>query len=465
MREFRRKYFGDKAFYTYALGLAIPMIIQNLITNFVSMLDNIMVGQVGTLQMSGVSIVNQFVFIFNITIFGAVSGAGIFGTQFFGKSDHEGHKYTVRFRLMMIVLLLVVFSTILRVFETPLISLFLSDQNDPRIAQETLNYGIDYLRIIILSFIPFGIGQAYASAIMECGETSIPMMGSMAAIGVNLVLDYGLIFGKLGMPCMGVKGAALATVIAKCIEAAVMIIWAHTHLQRNQYLIGLYKSFKVPVPLAKDIIKKGFPLLINEFLWSLGMSTVAQCYSVRGIEVVAARNISSTITNLFNVFFVQMGHCLGIVVGLKLGEGDMEGAKLYNGRMMMLSEMITSAIAIIMIPVSFVFPKIYNTESSVMQLATTFILISAVAMPIWSYTNAAYFTLRSGGRTGITFLFDFVFTWVVMIPLAFVLTNYTTIGIEMVFAIVTFSEILKVILGYFMVRSDIWVNNIVNTHG
>lgn len=461
MRKFREKYIGDKAFYMHAISLALPMIIQNLITNFVSMLDNIMVGKVGTMQMSGVSIVNQFIFVFNITIFGAVSGASIFGTQFYGKGDHEGHKYSMRFRLIATSVIIVIFAVIFNLFDNQLINLFLSKDDAPEVVAATLGYGKSYLRIIIWSLIPFGIGQAYSSIVREIGETKIPMIGSFAAIGVNLLLDYGLIFGKLGMPKMGVAGAALATVVAKIIEAIVVVVWAHTHKEKNRYIEGLYSSFYVPGYLVKEMIIKGCPLLFNEFLWSLGMSAVAQSYSVRGIEVVAARNISSTITNMFNVVFVQMGGCLGLMVGLKLGEGDLEGARDTDNKMIMLSEILTIIITVFMVPVAYVFPSIYNTEQSVKELSTYFILISALAMPIWAYTNAAYFTLRSGGKTGITFAFDFCFSWFIMIPLAYVLTHFTSMGIHSVFTIVTMSEIIKVFIGYFMVKSDVWVVNIV----
>lgn len=464
MNSFKAKYFGSREFYVHAMTLALPMIIQNLITNFVSLLDNIMVGQVGTMQMSGVSIVNQFLFIFNITVFGAVSGAGIFGTQFFGKGDHEGHKHTMRFRLVMVSILIIVFMVVLRTFDEALIGLFLSKNDSREVIKATLSYGRDYLRIIIFSLIPFGIGQAYSSVVMECGETKIPMMGSLSAIGINLVLDYGLIFGKLGMPCLGVAGAAIATVVAKCIEALVVIIWAHTHKDKNKYIVGLYSSLHVPKALAKEILITGFPLIINEFLWSLGIGVIAQSYSVRGIEVVAARNISSTLINLCNVIFVQMGHCLGILVGMKLGEGDMEGAKDTNNKMIMLSLMLTLIILVITIPLGLIFPGIYNTEDSVKDLASFFIIISAIAMPIYSYTNTAYFALRSGGRTGITFLFDFGFSWIVMIPLAFILTHFTMLDIHIVYIIVTWSEFFKAVIGYFMVRSEIWVQNIVNDH-
>lgn len=462
MEKFKNKYIGDRQFYMYVLGIAIPMIIQNLITNFVSMLDNIMVGRLGTTQMSGVSIVNQFMFVFNITIFGGVSGASIFGTQFFGKGDHEGQKYTVRFRVIMALIIILISGGILNFCGSDLISLFLSKDDSPEIIAETLKYGEQYLSIMIWSMIPFGIGQVYSSVVRECGETRIPMYGSMAAIGVNLCLDYGLIFGKAGLPKMGVLGAAVATLIAKTIEALVVIIWAHTHHDKNKYIVGLYKDLYIPSNLVKQMIIKGSPLLVNEFLWSMGMSVIAQCYSVISIDVVGARNIASTITNLFSVIFIQLGGSIGIIVGAKLGAGLLEEARDTDNKLIFFSIVSTVVVSIFLLPVAKFYPQIYKTDEHVKALASYFIIIQAISMPIWSYTNACYFTLRSGGKTGITFLFDFVFTWFVMIPLAFVLTRYTNMEIHLLFAVVTFSEIIKVLVGHFMIKSDIWINNLVD---
>lgn len=463
MKSLKEKYIGDRQFYAHALSIAVPMIIQNLITNFVSMLDNIMVGRVGTAQMSGVSIVNQFLFVFNLTVFGGISGASIFGTQFFGKGDHEGQKYTVRFRLIMVAVLIAIGAVVFNLFGTDLISLFISEDDEPALKAATLLYGQEYLKIMIWSLIPFGIGQVYASVVRECGETKIPMYGSMAAIGINLFLDYGLIFGKFGLPQLGVVGAAVATVVAKIIEAAVVVIWAHTHKGRNKYIDGLYKGFYIPGKLAGQMILKGFPLLANEFLWSLGMSVIAQSYSVRGLDVVGARNIASTITNLFNVVFVQMGACIGIIVGAKLGAGQLKEARDADNKLVFFSVAITFIISFLMFPIAKFFPMIYKTEQNIKDLATYYIIIQATAMPIWAYTNACYFTLRSGGKTGITFLFDFLFSWVVMIPLAFGLSHFTDMDIHLLFAIVTYSEILKVVVGHFMIKSNMWMNNLVDT--
>ena len=461
----KKKYIGSREFYGYVIKLVLPMILQNVITNLVSMLDNIMIGRVGTLQMDGVSIANQFIFIFNLSIFGALSGPGIFGAQFYGKGDHEGQKYTFRFRLIVSVLLLAVGIAIFTIFEEPLINLYINAEDTPQEALETLGYGVTYLRIMRFGLIPFAIGQAYSSVVRECGETKVPMYASLAAIGVNLVLDYGLIFGRLGLPEMGVAGAALATVVAKVIAVFIVIVWAHRHKERNRYIIGLFRGFKIPLDLTGKMIVKGFPLLMNEFLWSSGMSIIAQAYSLRGLDVVAARNIAGTLTNLYNVFFIQMGACTAIILGQELGAGKLLKAKEDSNKLLFFSVAMSAVLGLLMLPVAKYFPMIYNTSDEIKSLATSLLLLQAFAMPIWAYTNSSYFIIRSGGRTGITFLFDFVFTWVVMIPLAVCLSRFTDMEFKQIFMIVTYSEFFKCIIGYFMVHSNMWVRNIVGTGG
>ena len=459
---FRKKFIGDRGFYKMVLSMVIPMILQMAVTNLVSLIDNIMVGRLGTDPMSGVSIINQFVFVFNVTIFGAVAGPSIFGAQFFGKGDHEGQKYTFRFRLLVCVFIIIIAAIVCSLFGTPLISLFISKESDAFHASAILESARDYLKIIIAGFIPFGIGQAYSSVLRECGSTKAPMAASMSAVGINVLLDWCLIFGRLGMPEMGVRGAAWATVIAKTFEALVVMVWAHTHTEKNRYIVGVYRGFRIPARLMADITKKGIPMLVNEFLWSLGISIVMQCYSVRSTDVVAARNISGTITNLFNSVYIQMGACIAIIVGARLGANKLREARDLDNKLLFFAVAAAAAVGFVTMPAALFFPKLYNTEETVRSLASYMIVIQALAMPLWSYTNACYFTLRSGGKTGITFLFDFGFTWLLMIPLAAVLAYFTSLDIRIVFAVVTFSETVKVAIGYLMVRSDVWVKNIVN---
>lgn len=457
----KSKYIGDREFYKRVLVIALPMIIQAAVTNIVSLVDNVMVGQVGTAKMSAVSIVNQYMFIFNITVFGAVSGPSIFGAQFFGKRNYEGQKHTFRFRLILCSLLVLCGILIFANFSTELISLYISKKDSPEMISETLKSGKEYMTIMLIGLIPFGIGQAYSSVVRESGETVIPMAASFLAVIINVFLDYGLIMGKMGMPQMGVCGAAIATVIAKMIEALIVILWVHLNPKRSPFGVGLYRGFYIPMDLTKDMIKKGYPLLFNEFLWAAGMSVIVQCYSSRGLEVVAARNIASTVSNLFNVVFIQMGGCIGIIVGQSLGAGKHREAREEDTKLLFFSVIVSTAVGLCMLPMAKFFPEVYNTEDSVKALASYFIVVQAFASPVWAYTNGCYFTLRSGGKTGITFLFDFVFTWIVMIPLAFVLGYFTKMDIHLMFVIVTFSELLKVIVGYFMVRSDMWINTIV----
>lgn len=461
-KSFREKYIGEKQFYKNVLFMVIPMILQNLVTNFVSLIDNIMVGRIGTEQMNGVSIVNQYIFVFNITVFGAVAGPSIFGAQFFGKGDHEGQKYTVRYRLIAVTLITAIGAAIFGLFREPLINLFISKEDAPERIAETLKYGKEYMLYMLIGLVPFGIGQAYSSVVRECGETRIPMIGSMAAVVVNLFLDYALIFGKFGFPEMGVRGAAIATVAAKYIEALVVIVWTHANPEKNKYIVGVYRGFSIPRELVGKMLIKGLPLLFNEFLWAAGMSIIAQCYSVRGLDVVAARNISSTMTNLFGAIYIQLGACIGIIVGAKLGANKLKEARSTDNKLLFFSVAVTVVVAAIVIPFAEFFPELYKTTDEIRRLASYMIIVQALAMPLWAYTNACYFTLRSGGKTGITFLFDFGYTFLLMIPLAFVLAYFTDMDIRTLWAVVTFSEIIKVVIGYFMVKSDLWINNIVD---
>lgn len=461
-KKFKQKFIGDKEFYSRILFLAIPMIVQNAITSFVSFLDNIMVGQIGTEQMSGVAIVNQLMFVFNICIFGGVSGAGIFGTQFFGKGDYEGQKYAFRFKLYASAVITCIALCLFVFLDTELISLYLSDTGSVGDITLALRYGQEYLVIMIIGLIPFALGQTYISSIRETGHTLVPMLAGIVAVLTNLILDVILIFGFLGFPAMGVKGAAIATVIARFVECIIVVVWTHLHAGRNPYIVGAYKSLLIPQKILKDIIIKGTPLMINEMLWASGMAVIVQCYAVRGLEVVAAQNISSTITNLFNIVYIQLGSCISIVVGQLLGAGKIEEAKDADNKMIFFSVACCAAVSAIMILFGGLFPEIYKTEDSIKTLAKVFIYISALVMPLCAFSHCTYFTLRSGGKTGITFIFDSVYTWVLMIPFAYFLANHTTLTITAVFFLVQFTEIIKVIIGFFMVKSGVWVQNIVN---
>ena len=461
-----KKLIGNKQFYKMVLLVAVPIMIQNGITNFVGMLDNIMVGQVGTAQMSGVAIINQLMLVFNITIFGAISGAGIFGAQYFGCKDYEGVRNAFRYKMLICIGILVLAVLLFLCKGDALISLYLRESSNGAEQVATLKYAGNYLFVMLFGLFPFAIEQVYSSTLRETGETVLPMKAGIVAVLVNLVLNYLLIFGTFGFPKLGVEGAAIATVISRYIQAAIVVIWTHKHLGGSEkegkpypFLHGVYSHFKVPGYLAWRITKNGTPLLINEALWSLGMATIMQCYSIRGLSVVAALNISSTISNVFSVVCMALGSAIAIIVGQMLGAGEMEKAKDSATKLIFFSVAANVAIGMLMSLISVVFPHIYNTTPEVMGLATKLIVIAAALMPFNAFTNASYFTLRSGGKTVVTFLFDSVFVWVVSIPTAYILSRYTNIPIIPLYMICQSLEIVKCVIGFVLVNKGIWIQN------
>ena len=456
-----RSYIGDRAFYRRPFAVMVPILIQNLITNFVSLLDNMMVGQVGTEPMSGVAIVNQLLFVYNLCIFGGLAGAGIFTAQFYGKGDWEGLRSTVRVKLYFALLAVGVCLTVFLTRGDQLIRLFLHPGEEALDLEATLGFAREYLAIMLIQTVPFAFSQVYSSTLRETGETLVPMRAGVVAVLVNLVFNYILIFGKLGAPALGVAGAAVATVLSRFVELGVILIWTHRHRERNRFVPGLYRSLRVPGRLLRQILVLGAPLLLNEFLWSGGMAVLNQCYSLRGLEVVSAFNISSTVGNLFFCVFIATGSSISIMIGQLLGAGDLERAVDEDRKLIAFSLLLSLVLGGLMAAVSPLIPRIYNTTDTVKSLAEGLLLIYASMMPLFSFTNSCYFTLRSGGKTGITFVFDSMFLWVLCIPLAFFLSRYTAMPILPMYALVELLNLVKCVIGYFLVKNRSWVVNLV----
>lgn len=461
MSSFLRKFIGDKAFYKMVLAIAVPIMIQNGITNFVGLLDNIMIGRVGTEPMSGVAIVNQLIFVYNLCLFGGVSGAGIFTAQYFGQKNHEGIRQTVRFKIWIVAVITLLTTGLFLCAGDSLIRLYLQGDGTAQSAAATLHYGKQYLWIMLTGLLPFMMVQVYSSTLRECGQTLLPMKAGIIAVCVNLILNYILIYGKFGAPALGVQGAAVATVISRYVEAAIILIHTHRHREQNPFVEGLYSTLKVPGNLVQKILIKGTPLLLNETLWAAGMAMLSQCYSVRGLNVIAAQNISNTIGNVFNIVFIALGDSVAIIVGQLLGAGKMEEARDQDNKLIAFSVFCCTGVALLMLLLAPLFPMLYNTEADVRELAKYFIMITAIFMPQNAFLHASYFTLRSGGKTIVTFLFDSVFIWCVSVTIAFTLSRFTTLPVIAVFTFVQLGDFIKCIIGFVLVKKGVWLQNIV----
>lgn len=457
-----KKFIGDKAFYKMAMTVAIPIMIQNFITNFVSMLDNLMVGRLGTEQMSGVSIVNQLIFIFGLAVFGALSGAGIFTAQFYGKNDTDGIRHTIRYKVIITLIIFVVATVIFLVFDDQLINMFLHESDSNGNIELTLSYAKAYLRIMILGAVPFCVTQVFSSTLRETGETVAPMVAGVIAVATNCCFNALLIFGLLGFPALGVEGAAIATTISRFVECGIVIVYVIVKRRKFPYFKGLFKSFYIPKKTFRDITFKGMPLLFNEFFWSLGMSLLSVAYSLHGIDVVAGYSISSTVMNLANIAFISLGTSIGIIIGKQLGANQFEKAYDTDRKLITFSVVISFFIGFVVFFAGDKIPLLYNVTPEAKELAAYFIRVCACFIPVHAFANASYFTIRSGGKTLVTFLMDSVFIMCVNVPIAFGLYYIAHIPIWVSFPIIQSIDIIKVVIGMILVKKKVWLNNIVS---
>lgn len=456
------KLIGDKAFYKRVFALTVPIMIQQGITNFVNMLDNVMVGIVGQAESTGVAVSNQLLFVFNLCVFGAISGAGIFTAQFFGKGDFEGVKQTFRFKMIFCILLTAIGILLFYFKSEDLIMLYLKEDDNAVLAAESLKFAKSYLFIMLVGLVPYTVSQCYGTTLRETGQSTVPMIAGVLAVAVNMSLNYVLIFGKLGAPKLGVNGAAIATVVSRFAELGFLIIYTFVKKNKCRFIIDGFKSFYISFKLIGEIFKKGMPLMLNEALWASGIATVNGCYSQRGLDVVAANNISQTFFNVFSVAFMAVGMAIGILLGHDLGSGKSKSEiKDTAFKSITCSVGISAVIAVIYAICAFFIPNIYNISDNAKGIATSLMQITALTMPIDAFAHASYFTLRSGGKVIITLIFDSFFVWIVTVPSAMILVNYTSLGILTVYFICQSLNFIKCVLGFIFVKRGAWIKNII----
>ena len=445
-----------------AISLAVPMMIQNGITNAVSLVDNVMVGKLGTEAITAVSIAGQLIFVFNLAIFGGLSGPGIYGAQYYGQKNKEGFQSTVRIKHMIGLGVLVLGLCAFIFGGEFLIDLYLRGESKDIDPVLTMKHAKSYLGIMLWGLPAFVLTQIYAGSLRETGASLMPMAAGIVSVATDVVGNYLLIYGKFGFPQMGVEGAALATVISRIAEMLIVITITFIMRKKHDFVVGLYKTMRVPRDIAPKIIQKSLPIFFNEFLWAGGMAALTQCYSRRGLDIVAGLNISNALCNLLNVVFIAFGNAVGILIGQTLGASRYKDAKEEAFRMMWFTGGVSFILTVILISIAGVVPSLYDTTEEVRSYATFFIVITALFFPLQGFLNALYFTLRSGGKTLVTFLFDSVFTWVIAVPAAALLCSLTSLPILAVFAIVQSADFIKVTIGYILIKKGVWISNLVD---
>lgn len=452
----------DNGIFKRALLLAVPMMIQNGITNAVGLVDNVMVGSLGTEAITAVSIVGQLIFVFNLGIFGGLSGPGIYGAQYFGQKNTEGFRSAVRIKHLISFVVLIVGLCAFIFGGEWLIGLYLKGESADIDPEVTMKLAKEYLGIMLWGLPPFVITQIYASSLRETGYSVKPMIAGVASVVIDIVFNWLLIYGKLGFPRLEVRGAAIATVMARFAECLIVVVAAFAaRKKKHEFMIGLYKTLLVPKETAKKMLAKTLPIFLNEFMWAGAIAVLTQCYSKRGLDIVAGLNISNALCNLLNVVFIALGNAVGILIGQTLGAKHYDEAKKEAFRLMWFTGGVSFLLTAVLVSISGVFPNLYDTTDGVRSYATYFIIITALFFPVQGFLNALYFTLRSGGKTLVTFLFDSVFSWVVSVPTAFLLCEFTTLPILGIYAIIQAADLIKVCVGYVLIKRGVWISNIV----
>ena len=455
------KLIGNKAFYLSVLTIALPIMLQNAVTSFVGLLDNLMVGRLGTLPMSGVSVVNTLLNIFYLITYATINASGLFLAQYCGKEDNEGMANCFRIKIYTTIILLVIGLVVFGCFGKKLIALYLLN-NSADVIDTTLVISLSYLKIMLVGLVPFVFYCCISFSLRETGETVLPMVASITAVIVNLVLNYCLIFGHFGFMSLGSDGAAYATVVSRFVELFIVLFFMFLNRDKVHFLDGLLSRVSVPIDLLQNIIIKGGPLVLNEVFYAVGMAAVSQCYSYRGIDAVAAVNITTTISNLSSVATIAMGNAIAIMVGQRLGAGEIEKAKEIDNQLIFFSFCLNILVGFVLYLLSPLIPQLYNTSDEIRMIARRMIVVLALYQPIMSLYISSYFTVRSGGNTMLTLVFDGFFTVLVSLPVAFTLSHFTGLGIVEVYLITLMADLIKAFLGIYLILKGGWAKNIIN---
>jgi len=445
----------DKKFITKVLVVAVPFMLQQLITSSVNLLDSVMVGQLGDAAVAGVAAANRFYMIATFGIFGVTGAASIFIAQYFGKKDDEHVKQSYRYSVLATYAIIAPFVILGLIMPRSIIGFFTKDA-------DVIRSGAAYLQFAILTYIPLGLSMAIGNAMRSVGETKLPLYISIVAIATNAIFNYLLIFGTFGFPKWGVMGAAIATLIARLVEMGIyMLVVRKKHFVFNtRYRDMLHISKK----LVESITIKALPLVTNEILWYGGIVTLFKFYSVKGTEVMAGLSIASTISDVFFVLMGGMAVATTVIVSQPLGANHLDEARSNGYNLLKVSFLLALFFGVLMFISSFIFPQFYAISESSRVFATNIIRIQSVMFVIYMSNAQCYFILRAGGDTKSTLYMDAVFMWVVNIPVVGAATYLTAWSVYGIYMLGQSTDLLKLVFAYGLVRKEKWVKNLTHAH-
>ncbi len=447
-----KKFCFDKEFSKIVLAIAIPLMLQQLITCSVNLIDNLMVGQLGDIAVGGVAAVNRFYIIATYGTNGLINAAAIFIAQFYGARNHEKMQQTFRFMLVSAVAIIMVFLVIGTLIPDVVVGFF---THDPQI----IALGADYMQIAAFSFLPMALTLCIASSMRSIGETKLPLIASAVAVITNTSLNYCLIFGNFGFPRLGVSGAAVATLIARCLELAIILYFLK--INDFEFKTSLVKVLDIPKEVASKVIAKGLPLAANEILWSMGMAALFKFYATRGTDVMSGYSICTTIGDIFFVLYAGMAAASTVLISQPFGANDLEKGRSNAYKLLGFCFCLSFVFAVLMYGSTFIIPQLYaNVSANARMVATNFLRVQSVLFWVYMFTTECYFILRSGGDTKNTLIMDSCFMWLVNIPLVGIFTYFTSIGYLGLYLVGQATDLLKLVFAYHLITKEKWVKNL-----
>lgn len=453
--------FATPAFYKGALAIAVPVMLQALLQNLVSLIDNFMVAGLGDIKMSGVNITNQIMFVYFVALNTVAAGGGIFMSQFNGAKDAEGMRQTFRYKIHTSLILTAVILALCVFLPEKLLGFLVNTntQSGPIVEE-----GKKYLAIIVFTLIPSSLSVVIGSSLREIGRVKAPLVISVLATLVNTFFNWMLIYGNLGAPRLEVRGAALATVIARVFEMVVFI--AFIRIKKPAFYSRFRDLWKIKLSLFFGILRKSGVIFISEMSWAVTETIMTAVYNGRGgAEIVSGMAAGWAIANLFFLVFGGIHTSVGVIVGGTLGRNDLDRAQdearwLMNGSFLLgISVAVLEAFSVFLIPV------VFGNLSMDAQLVTRRMLwIIALYMPVWTYLNAQFATARSGGDAIMGAWVDIGVNTTLFLPGIFALAIFTKLGPIEMYAIIKLTDLVKIAIAHWQLKSGRWIRNLTHAH-
>ncbi len=445
----------DKSFYKSIITLALPIACQNLINFAVNLADSVMIGRIAEnseKHIVAVSFANQLFFIFMILLFGLGSGANILLSQYWGKKDLKAIRKIMAIAYKVAVVFAIVFMLIAALVPEWFMSIF---SNDP----EVIRLGSEYLQIIFISYIFFAITSVSISALRSVEIVNISIIVYGISLLVNVFFNYSLIYGRFGMPALGVRGAAIATTIARIVEFLIVLFFMVFFEKRIDLKVKDLLTWDGT--LFKDFTRIGFPVLCNELLWVMGSSVLVWIISLMGTEVATANNITNTAWQFVSVFFMGAGNASSVIIGRTIGAEQYHKIKEYSMTLILIAFVLGLAGGFMMFLLRPYIIRIYNISDYTYNLTMD---VMAVSSLIIVFQSLAFMLLvgilRGGGDTKFVFYADLIFLCGIAIPLGYIVAIVLKAPVPLAFLALKSDEVIKVIFGIFRVKGNKWVRNV-----